>query len=310
MDRYLMINADDFGSFQCANAAIMELLKNPESPLTSSTVMAPAPWAAQACRFAAANPELAVGVHLTLTSEWSAPRWAPVSQGDTSSLRDEEGYMWRSSADVERHADAEQVACEIEAQIARCRALGMVSPSHIDNHMGSLYGVATGRWELLSITLGAVAALGLPFRLPSDIAGVDFGNTMLGVGTGAEETAAAAGQMVEFCANSGVALPDHLIPNEWGGPQERSYEDFREYLYDLYANIPCGVTETYLHPAYGCDELKAATGVWYRRDWERRVMSDPMTKRHIEAHGIRLIDYRELAKMRRSGPTKFTLTST
>ena len=59
MDRYLMINADDFGNFQCSNAAIMELLTDEKSALTSSTIMAPCAWAAHACRFAAKNPELA-----------------------------------------------------------------------------------------------------------------------------------------------------------------------------------------------------------------------------------------------------------
>lgn len=298
MDRYLMINADDFGSFQCANAAIMELIKNPESPLTSSTVMATCPWAPQACRFAAANPELAIGVHLTFTSEWNSLRWGPVSQGDTSSLRDEEGYLWHSADDVEQHADMGQVAREIYAQISRCRALGLTDPSHMDNHMGSLYGIATGRWELLTTTIGIAAENHLPFRLPADIAQLDFGNTMLGINTDASATIAAAGQVIEFCRSNGVALPDHLIPNQWGGPQEESYENFREYLYDLYANIPCGVTETYLHPAYESDELKNATSVWYRRVWEHRVMRDPATRQHIEAHGIKLISYRDLAKMR------------
>jgi len=298
MDRYLMINADDCGSFQCANAAVMELLRNPASPLTSTTVMPTCSWAPQACKFAAANPELAMGVHLTFTSEWSNYRWAPVSQGDTSSLRDEEGYLWHRTEDVELHADIEQVKREIRAQIARCKALGMANPSHIDNHMGSLYGIATGRWELLIATIEIAAEYHLPFRLPASIAQVDFNNTMLGIGTDAAETIAAAGQVIEFCRANGVALPDHLIPNEWGGPQDESYENFREYLYDLYAGIPCGVTETYLHPAYECDELKNATGVWYRRVWEHRIMSDPATKQHIEAHGIKLINYRQLAQMR------------
>ena len=299
MSRYLMINADDLGSFQCANAAVMELLKNPESPLTSSTVMPTCAWAPQAIRFAAQNPELAIGVHLTFTSEWSNTRWAPVSQGDTSSLRDEEGFMWHRCADFENHADMEQVVREIQAQIARCKALGMTNPSHIDNHMGTLYGVATGRWELLKATLGVVAEHRLPFRLPKSIATVDFNNTTLGISTGAEPTIAAAGLAVEFCEKNGIALPDHLIPNQWGGPQEQSYEAFREYLYDLYATIPEGVTETYLHPALECEELKNATGAWYRRVWEHRVMSDPKTKQHIEAHGIKLINYRQLAEMRK-----------
>ena len=145
-DRYLMINADDFGSFACANAAITELLLDKKSALTSSTVMAPAPWAPQACRFAADHAELAIGVHLTLTCEWSPVRWGPVSQGDTTTLRDEEGYLWHTTAQVEKHASLPQVQQEILAQLSRCRALGMTNPSHMDNHMGSLYGIATGRF--------------------------------------------------------------------------------------------------------------------------------------------------------------------
>lgn len=297
MDRYLMINADDFGSFACANAAITDLLTDKNSALTSSTVMAPAPWAAHACRFAAKNPGLAVGVHLTLTSEWSSLRWAPVAGGDTSTLRDDEGYMHHTTLAVEKNAGLSQIKNEILSQISRCRALGMTAPSHLDNHMGSLYGIATGRFELLSLALSVAAEMRLPFRLPADVASVSFTNTMLGIATDPATTIAAASKAVEFCRNSGVILPDHLIPGEWGGPQDESYENFREYLYDLYANIPSGVTESYLHPAYECDELKMAAGAWQRRVWEHRIMKDPMTRRHIEAHGIKLISYRDLIKM-------------
>ena len=299
MSRCLMINADDFGSFCCANAAIMSLLSDEKSALTSSTIMAPAPWAAQACRFAARNPQLAIGVHLTLTSEWSPVRWSPVAQGDTASLRDEEGYMWHTVADVEQHADLEQVRREIRAQVERCRALGMSNPSHLDNHMGSLYGIATGRVELLQEALALAAQQQLPFRLPADIAGDFISGAALGLSHLPEDVRQAAAGAISFCSSAGVALPDHLIPNEWGGPQEQSYENFREYLYDFYIHIPEGVTETYLHPALESDELKAATDVWYRRVWEHRVMADPMTRQHIEAHGIRLISYRDLAAMRK-----------
>ena len=298
-ERYLMINADDFGSFACANAAIMALLKDEKSALTSSTVMAPAPWAPQACRFAANNPDLAIGVHLTLTCEWSTVRWAPVSPQDTATLRDEEGYMWRSSTQVEKHASLPQIRQEILAQLARCRALGMTNPSHLDNHMGSLYGIATGRFELLETVIGIAAQNNLPFRLPAAISTLSFQNSMLGIATDPQDTIRAASQVVDFCRKNGVALPDHLIPNEWGGPQDQSYEAFREYLYNLYAHIPAGVTETYLHPALECDELKAAVGSWQHRVWEHRIMADPMTRQHIEAHGIRLINYRELAAMQK-----------
>jgi hypothetical protein len=33
--------------------------------------------------------------------------------------------------------------------------------------------------------------------------------------------------------------------------------------------------------------------------WEYQVMKDPQTRQHIEAHGIKLINYRDLAAMRK-----------
>ena len=41
MERFLIINADDFGMCRGANLAVMELLKSKDSALTSSTIMAP-----------------------------------------------------------------------------------------------------------------------------------------------------------------------------------------------------------------------------------------------------------------------------
>ena len=82
-------------------------------------------------------------------------------------------------------------------------------------------------------TLEVLAAYGLGFRLPADIAGIDFGNSMLGIGTEADATRAAAAQVVEAAAAARIALPDHLIPGEWGGPQDESFENYREYLYAL-----------------------------------------------------------------------------
>lgn len=299
MDRYLIINADDFGMCRGANLAVMELLKNPESALTSSTVMAPCAWAPEACRFAAANPELAIGVHLTLTSEWSKYRWAPVNSSNTDSLRDEEGFMWHESDQVEKNVDIDEVEGEIRAQVERCKKLGLTNPSHLDNHMGSLYGIETGRFELLQSTLAICGEYGLPFRMPGNITDAMLGNSMLDINVDKSLIDMVFGKIVEFAKANNVAIPDYLIPNEWSGPQKESYENFREYLYDLYANVPEGITETYLHPSIETDDLKGTTGAWERRVWEYRIMNDPKTKQHIEANGIKLINYRDLAAMRK-----------
>ena len=298
-DRYLIINADDFGMCNASVAAVTDLFRNEKSALTSSTIMAPCGWAPKAIKFAKENPQFAIGVHLTLTSEWGDYRWAPVNSEKTASLRDEEGYMWHESVDVEKHADLDEVAGEIRAQIEKCRALGL-NPSHLDNHMGSLYGIETGRFELLQKTIEIAGEYGLPFRCPSKLTPEMFGNTMLEINVDMDTVGAAFGQLMGYADMLGVALPDYLIPNEWdGGPQCDSYENFREYIYELYASFPEGVTETYMHPSVECDELKGTSGRWKFRTWEYKLLGDPATRQHIEAHGIKLINYRDLAEMRK-----------
>ena len=299
MDRYLIINADDFGMCRGANLAVTDLFKDKNSALTSSTIMAPCAWAPEACKFAAANPEFAIGVHLTLTSEWSNYRWAPVNSKNTDSLRDEEGFMWHESDQVEKNVDIDEVEGEIRAQIERCKKLGLVTPSHLDNHMGSLYGIETGRFELLQLTLSLAGEYGLPFRMPGNVTDAMMGNSMLDINVDKSLIEMVFGKILDFAKMNKVAIPDYLIPNEWGGPQDESYENFVEYVYDLYANLPEGITETYMHPSLETDDLKGTTGCWNRRVWEYQILKDPNPRQHIEAHGIKLINFRVLAEMKK-----------
>ena len=293
MDKYLIINADDFGMCHAQNAAIMDLLDR--GCITSSTIMACCPWAKEAVAYAVAHPEKAIGVHLTTTSEWGQYRWAPITAG--ASLRDEEGYMWHESDQFATNADLEETKAEIEAQIARLEALGL-KPSHLDNHMGSLYGVDTGRFELLLAALEAAGKRGLPFRLPTKFKPEQIDNEMLDIKVPQELITELLDQFAEIGKAHGVALLDYLMPGDWAGPQNESYENFREYIYEMYRTFDNGITETYIHPAVESDELKSITGNWHRRVWEYRLFGDPATRQHIDALGIKLINYRDLKEIR------------
>ena len=296
MDKYLIINADDFGMCRAGNLAVFDLLKS--GGITSSTIMAPCGWAPEACKFAKENPQFAIGVHLTLTSEWSNYRWAPVSASNTESLRDEDGYMFKESDEVEKNVDIDEVESEIRAQIERLKKLGL-TPSHLDNHMGSLYGIETGRFELLNLVLDIAGEYGLPFRFPGTFTDDQLNNTMLDIKIDKNIIMGLFEKITAYAKSRGVITPDYLIPGEWTGPQKDSYENYREYIYELYKTFPEGVTETYIHPALECDELKGTSSVWERRVWEYKLFSDPKTKQHIESCGIKLINYRDLAEMRK-----------
>lgn len=295
MERYLIINADDFGMCRSSNFGVMDLLKS--GGITSSTIMAPCPWAPEAVKFAKENPQFAIGVHLTTTSEWSNYRWGPVGTSPNASLRDEQGYFYHECDDFEKHADLAEVETEIKAQIEKLKALGL-NPSHLDNHMGSLYGVATGRFELLQLMIKIAGEYRLPLRMPMNFTAEQFGNEMLDVQVAPEVVQGLIDQVVGYGKSLGVAMPDYLMPGDWAGPQKDSYENFKEYIYEMYRNFPEGVIETYIHPALDSEELRGTSGVSHRRVWEHKLFSDPQTKQHIDSLGIKLINYRDLAKMR------------
>ena len=125
-----------------------------------------------------------------------------------------------------------------------------------------------------------------------------MGNRMLDI-PGQREALQALLEPVHARARAaGVAMVDYLMPGDWNGPQKDSYENYREYIYELYRSFEPGVTETYIHPAQECEELRGITGTWQRRAWEYRLYGDPATMQHIRALGIRPISYRDLARMR------------
>jgi predicted glycoside hydrolase/deacetylase ChbG (UPF0249 family) len=134
-DRVAIVHADDIGMCQASVAAFAELAD--AGLVTSGAVMMPCGWAPAAAAWARAHPATDIGVHLTLTSEWDAYRWGPLSTRDPASgLLDADGYFPRTTAAVQA-ADPEAATRELEAQVARALAAG-IDVTHVDTHMGAV----------------------------------------------------------------------------------------------------------------------------------------------------------------------------
>src|SRR5215212_11812653 len=135
--KLLIVHADDLGMTHSVNAATIKAFES--GLVTSGSIMAPCPWLSEIAAFARANPQADLGLHLTLTSEWTSFRWGPVSSRDrVSSLLDKDGYFRLTESEAAAQADPKHVEMEITAQIERARALG-IQPTHLDSHMGTLY---------------------------------------------------------------------------------------------------------------------------------------------------------------------------
>ena len=289
MKKYLIINADDFGMCGSANEAVIDLFLS--GRIRSSTVMLPCEASKEAVRFSIEHPEFAIGVHLTMTNEWDSHNWKPLTSG--KSLIDERGYMWKSTKLVEKNAKLKELEAEMRAQIDLAHKLGM-KPSHLDNHMGSLYGNQTGRFSMLAMTMRVCGEYGYPFRLFTKTA-----KEMCPRGTPWAVYKIAPVFTSLLAKINRVVLPDYLLFPDWGEPGLKdSYEKYRERMLYLWTHIPDGITETFVHPTKESDEIKAITGSWRDRVWEYRLMKDPETEKYLNAHGVELISYRDLMNLK------------
>ena len=74
--KLLIVHADDLGMAHTINLASIKGLES--GLVTSASIMIPCPWLPEIAAYARSHPEADLGLHLTLTSEWSLYRWAPV----------------------------------------------------------------------------------------------------------------------------------------------------------------------------------------------------------------------------------------
>jgi len=159
--------------------------------------------------------------------------------------------------------------------------MGIV-PNHIDNHMGSLYGLATGNNFFDSI-FKISAEYGLPFRLPRNLSerylqGLPEKNI--------KEITGRVNQLVQM----GFVLPDYLVTVKHGKTFKESMDAYKKLL----EGLKPGVTELYIHAAFPTDEMKAVSNAWKNRDFDYRAFSSPEMKKMLDDLGIKLIGWKPL----------------
>jgi chitin disaccharide deacetylase len=133
---YLLIRSDDAGMSHSVNMGLQRLI---ETGLpVSVSVMFPTPWYQETVDLLKRHPAVAVGIHLTLNSEWKNYRWGPVS-GRTAvpTLVDADGYFFPSAeALYGNRPDVREIERELRAQIERALRSGL-KIDYVDFHMGT-----------------------------------------------------------------------------------------------------------------------------------------------------------------------------
>lgn len=139
----LAVRMDDMGAFHSVNKAIMDAYNNGISRTVE--VMPIGAWYPEAVKMINATPELDVGIHLAITSEWENVKWRPLTKAP--SLTDETGYFhpmlfanpdYPGQSVAENGFDANELEAEFRAQIERALT-DIPRISHLTGHMGCFF---------------------------------------------------------------------------------------------------------------------------------------------------------------------------
>ncbi len=255
----LLVRGDDIGSSHSANVGCIESYQN--GILRSVELMPTTPWFPEAVRLLNEHPGLDVGIHLTLTSEWSNVKWRPLTAAP--SLVDGNGFffpmVWPNKnfpagCSIRESAwKLEEIEKELRAQIEL--SLKNVPPaSHLSTHMG---------FTSLDPSLEAlVEKLAGEFKL-----GYRFKNSNLQPFSGWEGALSLSKRIDAFAANL-----KKLQPGTW-----------------LFVD----------HPGKDTPEMQAVHHPGYEdvasdREWVTRVFTSEKIKKIIQNRKIQLISYRDI----------------
>jgi predicted glycoside hydrolase/deacetylase ChbG (UPF0249 family) len=256
---YLIVRGDDIGFSHAANVGCIESYKN--GIMRSVELMPACPWFPEAVKMLKEVPELDVGIHLALTSEWSNMKWRPLT--NAPSITDEDGYfypmVWKNesfppnSSIQEADWKIEEIEKELRAQIELTLKY-IPYASHAGIHMAA---------SKLDPRIGE-----LMNRLRAEY-------------------------------NLEVSLDSFGVKHfdGWGeaGSLDERIENFTMNLEILEPGVYLFVD----HPAVDTPEMQSISHKGYEdvaqdRDWVTRVLTSERVKQSIVDHKINLISYKSL----------------
>ncbi len=276
--RVLILHADDAGMCDEANQAVQSYLE--KNHIQSAAVMMPCPYAEDIVAWYKRHPEKDIGLHLTLTSEWKSYRWGPVADAQqVPGLIDPDGFLWHEVIDVVKNASPKEVEMEIRAQIDKALALG-VKPSHIDTHMGTLYGSV----EFAQVYMKVAMEYGIPAMV------IEFTDPV--VARFREQGYPITDEMVAFASD--YTLPK--LDDFYAAPDGGTFEEKKQKFFELVRSLKPGITEIIFHPSVESENLKSITNSWQQRVWEARMFADPEVIQFFKDEGILFTNWKEMMK--------------
>lgn len=257
----LLVRGDDIGFSHAANVGCIESYRF--GIVRSVELMVPTPWFMEAVHMLNEYPDLDVGIHLTLTSEWSMLRWRPLTPA--KSIVDADGYffpmVWPNekfppmNSIHESEWDIKEIEKELRAQIEL--ALKYIPHiSHLSDHMAF-----TSLDEKLK---ALVKNLGKEYNLA-----VDFYSDTLKRFPGWKGATTLEQRIEYFCFNLRDLKPGTYL---FVDHPAKDTPEMRSIVHEGYSNVA------------------------EDREWVTRVFTSKKVEQVIRDKNIKLISYKDLLK--------------
>jgi chitin disaccharide deacetylase len=257
----LIVQADDLGAAHGINVASLQAYTH--GIVRTVNVIVPAPWTPEAVRLLREHTDLDAGVHLAITSEWSAIKWRPLT--DAPSLVDARGYLFAmvwpndklppKSSLKENAPSLVEIERELRAQIEFAKR-EIPQLTYTWNHMG--FDSLSPEIRELTVKLTMEYGLVTPFDL-----GVQYiGHVYDGTDTGSVKAAKLAAKL------------DTLGPGTW--------------LMVDHAAVNTPETQALGHPGY---ENVAADRSAVLEAWTSASVKDVIRRRNIMLTNYRILRY-------------------
>ena len=267
-DKLLIIHADDLGLSRSVNKASFSALK--KGHINSASVMMTCEYIDEVGKFAIENPEIDLGLHLTVTSEWRDYKWDGVSDSSIiPSMIDKKGHLYDNKKKFVLNANPSDLKKELQSQIDFAISIG-INPSHIDSHEGALFF----NQDLFKTYLEIGEENKLPVFVPKLVA-AHFDN--------------------EFPKPKNVVV----IENFFMASPEIEFSDWENYYTGILNNLEPGLSEIIVHLGFDDKEMQDITvdhpnfgSKWRNLDYD--VISSEKFQNALDNNNIKLVTWREI----------------
>ena len=288
--RRLIINADDFGLTAGVNRAIEEA--HQRGVVTSTTMMANA-GAVEDAVARARTARQSVGCHVVLID--GTPLLPPqnvsslIADGHGARFRD--GWLAFASRALRKRFDQNQLAAEVEAQIRRIQQTGL-TVTHVDSHKHVHLLPPVLAPILRAAKACAVRAVRNPFvpLKPLALAHLVRRPRLWTRYTEVKLLRRFSADFRRTVADAGMLTTDGTFGMVATGALDE------QLFAAIVGSLPEGTWELVCHPGYCDEELRSVkTRLRESRQQELRVLTSPAARQAIEAAGVELISYADLA---------------